>query len=51
LKPKTTEEPLEQWDPYGVYGGRWHDECWEKFGYGNYKFDESFAGEHLEEDW
>lgn len=45
-------EPLvEQYDPYGIYAGRWHEECWEQHGYSNFHFDASYAGESLEEDW
>lgn len=41
----------EQYDPYGIYAGKWHDECWEHHGYSNFHFDPSYAGESLEEDW
>ena len=40
----------EQYDNYGIYAGRWHEECWFKFGYRNFVFDESYAGERLEEE-
>jgi hypothetical protein len=43
-------DTIEQFDPYGIYGGRWHDSCWDKFGYGNFKFDAAYAGESLEEE-
>ncbi len=45
------EEPEEQYDRYGIYAGRWHEECWDQFGYGGFEFDASYAGESLEEDW
>lgn len=41
----------EQYDPYGIYAGKWHPECWEHHGYGNFSFDPTYAGESLEEDW
>jgi hypothetical protein len=37
-------------DPYGIYAGKWHDDCWDRFGYGNFVFDPADAGERLEED-
>lgn len=40
----------EQYDRYNIYAGRWHEECWLRFGYGDFVFDESYAGERLEED-
>lgn len=48
--PRAAVEPDEQYDRYGIYAGKWHDPCWQKFGYGNFVFDESYAGEHLEEE-
>ncbi len=45
------EEVFEQYDNYGIYGGRWHDGCWAKFGYSNFVFDSGYAGERLEEEW
>ena len=44
-----SEEPDEQWDRYGIYAGRWHDRCWDRFGYGDFEFDPGYAGESLEE--
>lgn len=46
-----TDEDLlfEQYDNYGIYAGRWHDKCWDKYGYGDFVFDPSYAGESLEE--
>lgn len=38
-------------DRYRIYAGKWHDGCWEKFGYAGFEFDESYAGERLEEDY
>ena len=40
-----------QSDRYGIYAGRWHDSCWEKFGYKDFVFDAGYAGESLEEEW
>jgi hypothetical protein len=45
------EDLDEQYDPYGIYAGLWHDDCWNKHGYSNFKFDEGYAGEYLEEDY
>lgn len=42
-------EPYEQYDRYGIYAGRWHDECWARWGYGDFVFDPDAAGESLEE--
>lgn len=42
------DEVDEQHDRYGIYAGLWHDSCWEKFGYGGFVFDPSYAGEALE---
>lgn len=44
------DELVDQYDRYGIYGGRWHEDCWERFGYGDFVFDPSYAGERLEED-
>ena len=41
----------EQYDNYGIYAGRWHEACWDDYGYKNFVFDESYAGERLEEDY
>ena len=48
---RSAEEPDDQYDPYGIYAGKWHDRCWDRFGYGNFVFDPSYAGERLEEDY
>ena len=37
-------------DPHGVYAGKWHDDCWDRFGYGDFTLDPAFAGERLEEE-
>lgn len=44
------EEPYEQYDRYNIYAGRWHELCWERWGYGGFVFDPAYAGERLEED-
>lgn len=41
----------EQYDRYNIFAGSWHEECWVKFGYKDFVFDESYAGESLEEDY
>ena len=43
------EDLFEQSDPYGVYAGGWHEECWDAHGYSDFEFDVSYAGESLEE--
>lgn len=45
------EGTWEQVDSYGIYSGRWHDDCWARYGYGDFVFDPLYAGEHLEEEW
>jgi hypothetical protein len=38
-----------QYDRYNIYAGRWHEECWDWYGYDGFVFDASYAGESLEE--
>jgi hypothetical protein len=38
-----------QYDRYHIYAGKWHNDCWERFGYGNFVFDPADAGERLED--
>ena len=45
------EELEEQYDPYTIYAGRWHETCWAKHGYGGFEFDAGYAGESLDEDY
>jgi hypothetical protein len=40
-----------QHDGYGIYAGKWHDDCWDRFGYKDFVFDPGYAGESLEEDY
>lgn len=44
------DEVTEKSDRYGIYAGRWHDECWDKYGYDAFVFDPLAAGEHLDEE-
>ena len=35
-------------DGYHIYAGKWHDACWDRFGYKDFVFDPGYAGESLE---
>ena len=39
-----------QYDRYRIYAGKWHEDCWDRFGYGDFVFDPMAAGESLEEE-
>ena len=41
----------EQYDRYSIYAGQWHEPCWNDYGYGDFEFDASYAGESLDEEW
>lgn len=48
---KGDTDPEAQYDRYNIYAGRWHEECWGRFGYGDFVFDPSYAGESLDEEY
>ena len=44
---KEGEDVEEQYDRYNIYAGRWHEDCWNQHGYGDFVFDPLAAGEEL----